>query len=91
MIVGGRSAVAVAHHRKSQIISVSFVCHLGELKGDNMSPEKKKGYDAYFKGKTIGSNPFVWTDQTWWMVEDWDAGWKEAEADDIAYANDDDY
>jgi len=54
-----------------------------------MSPEKKEGYDAYLKGKSMGSNPFVWSNQTWWMFEDWEAGWKEAEAEHVADANDD--
>jgi hypothetical protein len=54
-----------------------------------MSPEKREGYEAYYNGKSIGANSFVWTNQTWWMVEDWEEGWKEAEADDTANADDD--
>jgi len=46
-----------------------------------MSPEEKEGYEAYNMGKTIGSNPYTWSNQTWWMVEAWDKGWKQAQSD----------
>jgi hypothetical protein len=58
-------------------------------KEQKMSPEQREGYDAYYKGRGIGSNPFVWSNETWWMFEDWEKGWREAEAEDAANADDD--
>ncbi len=47
-----------------------------------MSSEEKEGYEAYWKGKGKDSNPYHQSNQTWWMVEDWDKGWKQAEEED---------
>lgn len=44
-----------------------------------MQSEEKEGYDAYWKGQGKGSNPYPWTNQTWWQVEDWEKRWKQAE------------
>ncbi|WP_170235807.1 hypothetical protein [Colwellia demingiae] len=52
-----------------------------------MSCEKSEGYDAYWKGKPKGSNPYNWSNETWWMVEDWDKGWEEGQDED--YDDDD--
>ncbi|NLF82621.1 MAG: hypothetical protein GX568_01370 [Candidatus Gastranaerophilales bacterium] len=52
-----------------------------------MKAEESEGYEAYWKGQGKGSNPYPWTNQTWWMVEDWEKGWKQAEAED--YYDDD--
>lgn len=47
-----------------------------------MSSEEREGYEAYWKGQTKGSNPYHWSNETWWMVEDWDKGWGEAQNED---------
>mgnify|MGYP000138508570 CR=1 FL=1 len=43
---------------------------------------EKEGYDAYWKGQSLSANPYTWSNQTWWMVEDWEKGWKQAEDED---------
>lgn len=47
-----------------------------------MTTEEKEGYDAYNKGQSKSSNPYNWSNQTWWQVEAWENGWKNAENDD---------
>jgi hypothetical protein len=47
-----------------------------------MSCEKTEGYNAYWKGETKGSNPYHWSNETWWMVEAWDDGWEEGQDED---------
>lgn len=47
-----------------------------------MSSEQLDGYNAYWKGQTKSSNPYHWSDETWWMVEDWDKGWEEGQDED---------
>ncbi|MFQ3249114.1 MAG: hypothetical protein ACI9O6_000918 [Glaciecola sp.] len=49
---------------------------------NKMSSEEREGYEAYWKGQTKGSNPYHWSNETWWMVEDWDKGWGEAQNED---------
>jgi|APMI01.1.fsa_nt_gi ribosome modulation factor len=48
-----------------------------------MSTEEKEGYDAYWKGQSKDANPYHWSNQTWWMVEAWEKGWKQAEDEDF--------
>tara|TARA_R110002167_G_scaffold137654_1_gene324740 strand:+ start:36635 stop:36838 length:204 start_codon:yes stop_codon:yes gene_type:complete len=47
-----------------------------------MSSEEHDGFNAYWKGEPKSSNPHNWSNQTWWMVEDWDSGWEKAQEDD---------
>lgn len=47
-----------------------------------MGSEEKEGYEAYWKGENKGQNPYYWSDQTWWMHEAWEEGWRQAEEDD---------
>lgn len=47
-----------------------------------MTSEENEGYNAYWRGVGKGSNPYPWNNQTWWMVEAWDKGWKKAEDED---------
>ena len=47
-----------------------------------MSSEEKEGYDAYYKGKSIGSNPYDCGNQNWWEIDAWRKGWKQAQKDD---------
>ncbi|WP_286270525.1 hypothetical protein [Thalassotalea hakodatensis] len=47
-----------------------------------MSSEQKEGYNAYWKGESKSSNSYQWSDDTWWVVEDWDKGWDAAQEED---------
>jgi hypothetical protein len=44
--------------------------------------EEKEGYEAYWNGEGLGANPYRWSNKTWWMVEDWESGWKRAQQED---------
>lgn len=46
-----------------------------------MSTEYQEGYKAYLKGASKSANPYHWSDNTWWMVEDWERGWNAAQND----------
>ncbi len=52
-----------------------------------MLPEEKEGYDAYWHGESQSSNPHTLSNRSWWLVDTWDSGWKQAEDDD--YDDDD--
>lgn len=56
-------------------------------KGNLMSTEEREGYEAYWRGEGVGDNPYIWSNKTWWMVEDWESGWKRAQQED--YDDDD--
>ena len=47
-----------------------------------MSDKKREGHDAYWEGQSKCCNPYPWSNSTWRMVEDWDAGWDEAQNED---------
>ena len=47
-----------------------------------MTYEEKEGYNAYWNGVGKASNPYPWSDESWWMVEAWDRGWDMGEEED---------
>lgn len=55
---------------------------VSSVNDQNMSSEMKEGYDAYWSGQSSASNPYVWSNKTWWMYEAWEDGWKQADDDD---------
>lgn len=47
-----------------------------------MSTEEREGHEAYWRGEGVGDDPYIWSNKTWWMVEDWESGWKRAQQED---------
>ena len=47
-----------------------------------MLSEEQEGRDAYWNGKSVEDNPYIWSNHTWWMVEARDEGWNGAEEED---------
>ena len=46
-----------------------------------MLSDKEEGYKAYWNGQTESDNPYQWNSRTWWLADEWNEGWMEAEDD----------
>lgn len=52
------------------------------MKGSSMEPNwvQDEGAKAFEQGKKIEENPYPHDSQHWWHNEEWEKGWKKAEA-----------